>query len=502
MKKKLLPLFLIVILVLLFTACDAELNADADEYVGQNYKEVVADLNDAGFDDIKLTEIKDLTSDSSMDDGYVESVSIGGEDNFKKGDSFPDDSKVIIKYHIIKKIASPVGAKEVKNMDFNDIYNLFSEEGFENIDVTEKYDLNPDKSNDKSVNEITINDNSSFEKSDKFPFDAKVLITCHYPYRFFDATIKVNFLPNLVFSKYDVVFSVDGKKIGQHKHGESWKDELRLREGERTITFTNTEDSAVLGKMKLKIDNDLEAKYTISCHDDRIDVEEEYVDREIELKEGQIKTNCSASGYVNKKYKKVINSLKKQGFENIVAKPSYEAIFESSNDDTISVSINGKADFRRGDVFNKSDKIKIKYKRLVSDDPNNKEEKSSREDKKTVYITAKNNKDFAKLISVEDDKISKSFCRKYQGKKIKFKGSIDYIDNYKDYDTRFNVLLSAWDYNAESQKGPTFKFENIGAFELDDGIGVGDNVIIKATINSFNGDTGIIYLNPIKVKKR
>ena len=506
MKKKLISVLSIIFITFLFTACDAELNADADEYIGKNYKEVVASLNDAGFDNIKISKIEDLTSDSSMEDGYVESVSIGGEDDFKKGDSFPDDSKVKIKSHIIKKLAAPLGSKDAKGVDYNEIYKLFSEEGFVNVDVTEKYDLDPKKTEKKEESEITINDKSSFTKSEKFPFDAKVLITCHYPYRTYDATVKVDFSQNLIFSKYDVDFSVDGEKVGQHKHGESWEDKLNLKEGERTISFTSTENSSVQGKVKLVVDSKLEAKYKIFCHSDRIDVEEEYVDKDIELSEGQIKTNSSASSYVNKKYKEVINLLKEQGFDDINSQPSYNAWFESSRGDTISVTINGKSDFRRGDVFNKNDKVNIKYKMLVSEDPKNnvenKGDNNFEEDKNTAYITAKNNKDFAKLISSQNDKVSKAFYKKYKGEKIKFKGSIDYIDKYKDYDTRYTVLASAWDYSADSQKGPTFKFENVGVYELGKGIYTGANVTIKATVDGYNEDTGIIYLNSIEIKKR
>lgn len=87
--------------------------------------------------------------------------------------------------------------------------------------------------------------------------------------------IHINFVSNMIFSKYDVDLSVDGVMRETLKHGTDADIELDLSAGEHTIMFTNHDDSSVSGSASLYVDDDMKATYTISCHYDGVDIEEE-----------------------------------------------------------------------------------------------------------------------------------------------------------------------------------------------------------------------------------
>ena len=121
-------------------------------------------------------------------------------------------------------------------------------------------------------------------------------------------------------------------------------------------------------------------------------------------------------------------------------------------------------------------------------------------------ITVNNSEEFRRILSGEaDDSECAAFVRKYAGRNIVFKGSIDYCDFHGDYNTRFDYLLSGGDYNENSQVGPTFKFEDVNYLDLHTSIPevtVGLNVMITAEIESFDINTGIFYLDPVSLTAR
>ena len=97
------------------------------------------------------------------------------------------------------------------------------------------------------------------------------------------------------------------------------------------------------------------------------------------------------------------------------------------------------------------------------------------------------------------------FAKKYKGRTIKFDGSIDYGEVNAKYSSRFDILLSAGPYSADSQIGPTFKFENISLiFDVDilgdapDYVDVGDNVTIVAKVDKSKND--ILFLEPVSLE--
>jgi len=100
------------------------------------------------------------------------------------------------------------------------------------------------------------------------------------------------------------------------KHGENKDIHFSLEPGDYTITFESTDSSDVNGETVLTVDCDIEASYHISCHMDNVSVETLYIDRQVELVEGEIKLNTSADDFKFKDYTEVESALKEFGFSN------------------------------------------------------------------------------------------------------------------------------------------------------------------------------------------
>ena len=78
----------------------------------------------------------------------------------------------------------------------------------------------------------------------------------------------------------------------------------------------------------------------------------------------------SEAEYRRKNYNDVILQLKNSGFENINTVPLYDVYFGITEVGSVkSVSIAGKRDYRRGDVFKKDDVVTVTYHLSYEDDP-------------------------------------------------------------------------------------------------------------------------------------
>ena len=65
-----------------------------------------------------------------MRDGSIEMIAIDGNAAFSAEDSFDPKACVAIKYHIIKKLSSPLSAQEIENSDVESIISGYKNAGF------------------------------------------------------------------------------------------------------------------------------------------------------------------------------------------------------------------------------------------------------------------------------------------------------------------------------------------------------------------------------------
>ena len=83
----------------------------------------------------------------------------------------------------------------------------------------------------------------------------------------------IDFYANLIFSKYDVDFKIDGKTMKTLSHGVDDSFILDIAEGAHTITFSEHGSSSVKGEKSITVDKNMDINYRISCYRDRVDVE-------------------------------------------------------------------------------------------------------------------------------------------------------------------------------------------------------------------------------------
>lgn len=122
-------------------------------------------------------------------------------------------------------------------------------------------------------------------------------------------------------------------------------------------------------------------------------------------------------------------------------------------------------------------------------------------------LTVDNCPELAAMLSnkAEIDESYSSFAAKYSGRIIEFDGRIDYCTKHGNYNTRFDYLVSAGDYDPDHQVGPFFKFEDVNYYDLNtdlDTVSVGLNVHIVAEVESFNSNSGLFYLAPVSITER
>lgn len=294
-------------------------------------------------------------------------------------------------------VAAPYGAAECLEQDYTTIQAAFYAAGFTNIEAEKVEDLQAtdvDKVN--TIDAISVGGKTDFTKEQEFQSDDEVLIRYH-GYAKCNVKIHVDFVPNLIFSKYDVNLLLNGIEEETLTHGEDQNFEFSIDPGEYTLTFESAESSSVKGEVTLTVDCDIEASYKIACSSDKVSVETLYVDRLTELADGEVKLDVAASEYKHKNYEDVAAALKMLGFTNIKYEVLYDIVLGWTDDGEVeSVSIADKTDFNRGDVFPADAEIVITYHMPEDDDPNKTTETIPAEDDNRPVFYSTNDYETAK----------------------------------------------------------------------------------------------------------
>lgn len=294
-------------------------------------------------------------------------------------------------------VAAPYGAAECLEQDYTTIQAAFYAAGFTNIEAEKVEDLQAtdvDKVN--TIDAISVGGKTDFTKEQEFQSDDEVLIRYH-GYAKCNVKIHVDFVPNLIFSKYDVNLLLNGIEEGTLTHGEDQDFEFSIDPGEYTLTFESAESSSVKGEVTLTVDCDIEASYKIACSSDKVSVETLYVDRLTELADGEVKLDVAASEYKHKNYEDVAAALKTLGFTNIKYEVLYDIVLGWTDDGEVeSVSIADKTDFNRGDMFSADAEIVITYHMPEDDDPNKTTETIPAEDDNSPVFYSTNDYETAK----------------------------------------------------------------------------------------------------------
>ncbi len=214
----------------------------------------------------------------------------------------------------------------------------------------------------------------------------------------YSVKITVDCISNLLLNRYDVDILADEEKIGNLEHGSEDTYTIKLTKGEHTLKFVKEGSSSVDGSVNLSISGDTEIGYEIYCRSEQIEVEkneinehekkssaessedkkekvkkEEKKEEEPVLSENQVRIPYDSDYFTYEKYKEVINELNQLGFNNIKTEIVYDVgtgwLASISRDDVKSISINGKSEFEKGDIFEKNCEIIITYHEFKINDP-------------------------------------------------------------------------------------------------------------------------------------
>jgi len=128
--KRILCTILTALLCLTMAACgssddhagEAKTPSGSSVMQGQNYQDVIETFEEKGFTNIKTEKIDDLVTGWLTEDGEVEKVSVGGDEDYSPDKWVPADVEVIIYYHTFpadEEATSNEDAPPVENEDDN-----------------------------------------------------------------------------------------------------------------------------------------------------------------------------------------------------------------------------------------------------------------------------------------------------------------------------------------------------------------------------------------------
>lgn len=261
-----------------------------------------------------------------------------------------------------------------------------------------------------------------------------------------------------------------------------------------------------------------------------------------------IKLPISSKNINKKNYKIVVNQLKDAGFTDVKTDKIEDLVtgWLKKDGEIESVTINGDTDFIEGQEFPNNAKITVIYHTFKEDKSDKKETKDSTQKKdkdtkknssssktsssssttssnssqassntsdtptpsETQVINPDNNPEFASILKTEDPAAISDFVQKYKGKVVEFNGYVAYFNPHGNYKTRYDILIYAGDYPGPdlASPGPAFQFNDVAPTSVfrnfsGDGIGIGQNIHIKATIREFSKGE-LFILDPIEVTER
>ena len=89
----------------------------------------------------------------------------------------------------------------------------------------------------------------------------------------YKVTLSVYFVPNLIFSRYDVDIYFDNEKMENLSHGEDYSGTFYAEEGANTLYFYKKDDKSVNGTIKFNVNSDTTISCKLYCYNNRIDLD-------------------------------------------------------------------------------------------------------------------------------------------------------------------------------------------------------------------------------------
>lgn len=297
--------------------------------IGKNVDDIIAELENAGFENI----VKKSDESGWSNSNEVTGVAIDGVYNYKEGKYIDSDKIIIVKYSSENRVNVTDIIKDWKNSDVDKLKNKLEQNGFTNITC---YDVQTtDRDNDKLVVSLDINGNKYLDGECYLPSDAPIVIT----YNVFKVCID-NTNTQFIGQNYqNVVKNLKAKgftDVRTLKINKGWS------KGNTVLNVTINDSSTYSGNDYFLPNCKIVVEYS---SDDRINATELF------------------QNWENKNYEAFLKSLTDKGFNKIKVEENITGEILKNN--LVSgVTINGDT-FSQGDCYiQKSASIVIYYYRL------------------------------------------------------------------------------------------------------------------------------------------
>ena len=143
---------------------------------------------------------------------------------------------------------------KISNMtidDFNEYISKCKEKGFS---------IDSNKTDKRFTAKNEQNNNLEIE------YIGNNIITIRIAEPIYNVQLKVDFVENWIFSKYDVKLYVNDSYESELSHGENKEFSLKLNKGKHRIKFVNSKDDNVKGYIDLEIDKNQIVELKINCY--------------------------------------------------------------------------------------------------------------------------------------------------------------------------------------------------------------------------------------------
>lgn len=154
MKRKFLAI--VAVLTVLLSGCSSENDGKihmpfgGNDYDGVNYQEIVSQLEEAGFTNIREEPLGDLVTGWLNDEGEVDEVSVDGDTVFSTDSRYLPDVEIVVSYHTFP------GEEESSTEDENSNSESNEEESFE---VENETSENTESTNEAPEENLTPENN-------------------------------------------------------------------------------------------------------------------------------------------------------------------------------------------------------------------------------------------------------------------------------------------------------------------------------------------------------
>lgn len=163
-----------------FNKKNLELEYSTSDLIGEDYKEVLEDLTEAGFNNCKAIPVKDIYVGSNKYVGEVEQVVINGQSWVNSGTMVPYDAEIIITYHLKREIEFPFSARQVTKMTFDQVADALVNLGFTEVYTLPLKDLKTGWiKKENSVQQVVISGIDAIKKGMVLEYDKQITVQYH-----------------------------------------------------------------------------------------------------------------------------------------------------------------------------------------------------------------------------------------------------------------------------------------------------------------------------------